>query len=147
MRFFYRQDLRNQARYSLKKLRINCQLAIGDVVTIPQHNFQDQLKSIVRKTLLFGAVAVLPISYAHPASAQITSCSYGELFEFENSSSIVFTADPSNAQLFTASSMQNGQTFDFTILDRSPLSNPLPIPITGTTHSQTGGNVTNGAIR
>ena len=91
--------------------------------------------------------AVMGMSAIGTAHAQVTTCAYGEPREFNNGGSIIFEADPSNSQLFTATSVQNGQTFNLTVLDKSPSSNPLLTPISGTNHSQNGGSATNGGIR
>jgi len=100
-----------------------------------------------RPIFLLASMVVLPLFSAQSASAQISSCSHGELFEFAHTGAITFTADATNPQLFTASAVENGINFDFTVLDRGALDNALLTPTSGTNHSQNGGGATNGAIR
>ncbi len=83
----------------------------------------------------------------HIAHSQISSCTFGTSQEFNNNASIIFTQDSTNSRLFTSQSIQNGITFDFSILDNSPPNRLLGLPITGNNHNQDGGTATNGAIQ
>ncbi len=103
-------------------------------------------KLMSRIVILLLALNIVIASSAI-AQAQISSCAYGEPIEFDNSGLLTFTADPNNSQLFTAQSIQNGTIFDIEILDNSSPDHPLLLPISGTGHSQSGGNATGGAVR
>lgn len=55
--------------------------------------------ALIKAAILSAAIGFSAIG---TAQAQISSCAYGEPVEFDNSGSIVFTADATNSQLFTA---------------------------------------------
>ena len=105
------------------------------------------LKFVMKRTLIALATFAAIFVSGPLAQAQIATCVYGELFEFNNNTSIVFTKNAANSRLFEAQSIQNGTTFDFSVLDNSPANRLLTTPISGSGHSQDGGTATDGGIR